>query len=57
MRYMKCGKPLDEVDDALRCMCLRWATVGSAEKERNVEEKGGGRDGVAVAKWFRAGLV
>jgi len=26
VQYMQCTPPVDEVDDLLRCVCLRWAT-------------------------------
>lgn len=39
LQYIECLLPLDEVDEALRCMCLQWATTASAEKEHDLERE------------------
>lgn len=31
--------PLDEVGEALRCVCLRWAAARSVEERHNIELK------------------
>lgn len=40
VRYMKCMPPLNELDEALVCVCLQWATAGSAEEAHDVYEEG-----------------
>lgn len=43
-----------EVDEALRRVCLEWATASSAKKRHDVEERGRGRDAVAAGESFGA---
>lgn len=50
--YMECGPSLDKVDDARRCLCLQWATAGSAETRQYIENKGEDRDALTAGKWF-----
>lgn len=46
---------LDKVDEDLKCVYLRWATAGSAEKSTDIEEKRESRD--ALAEGERLELV
>lgn len=39
LRYMECVTPLDEVDEALKCVCLQWVTSNSAEYRGDVGER------------------
>lgn len=48
--YTELVAPLDEEDEALKCMYLRWVTFGSGEKGDDVERERKGREQVAVGK-------
>lgn len=41
VRHMDCAAPLDELDEASKCVSLQWATSGS---EKNRDNVGRGRD-------------
>lgn len=53
---MACMPPLDEVDRAARCVCLRWASAGSAEERHDVEKEQGDGDVVAAGEWLEVVL-
>lgn len=50
MQFMECVPLLDEVNEALECRCLQWATAGSAGENHDVEEQAGDRAAVAAGK-------
>lgn len=56
VRYMKYVPLLGKLEEALRCLCLQWATAGSAEKERDIEKEGGDGDVVVDGEWYGAVL-
>lgn len=47
--YIECVPHLEEADEAVSCLCLQWATAGSAEREHDVEKKSGDRSAVAAS--------
>lgn len=52
VQYRECVPPSYRAYEAVRCFCLRWATLGSAKKGHNVEKEGEVGDAVAVGEWF-----
>lgn len=38
-RYMECAASLDDVHEALKCVCLQWATSGSGKEGDDAEKK------------------
>lgn len=36
VRHIECVPPLNEVDEALSCVCLQWVTLGFGEEEDDV---------------------
>lgn len=50
MQYMESELPLNEVDEALGCVCRQWATVRRAEKEYDEENEGKGSDAVVAGE-------
>lgn len=37
VQFMNCIPPLHDVDDALECACLRWATIKCGENETKLD--------------------
>lgn len=54
VRYEKCLPPLNEMDEALRCVRLRHATENSAKEKHDVVEKPEDRNAVAANDWVGA---
>lgn len=54
LQYMECVPPLDAVDDALGWVCLRWATTGGGEDERESGTALKENDCTVVEEWFGA---
>lgn len=50
---MECGPSLDKMGEAIRYVCLQWATAGSLEEGHDVVEKGEDIDAVAAGEGYR----
>lgn len=53
-RFMECVPPLDALDDASECMCLRRATAKCRENETEVERMEGEKIRTAAGEWSGA---
>lgn len=49
---LKWEPPLDETDEAPRCVCHHWATGGSAGDGHDVGEEASDGDALGVVEWF-----
>lgn len=38
LQYMECSNPLDDIDERLGCMCLRWSTGDEMDHMREKRE-------------------
>lgn len=54
VRYMDFVPSLDKRDEALRCVCLQWATAGCAEEKSKKGETVKERYPVVAGDWFEA---
>lgn len=52
MRFMKFVALLDGWNEALVCVCLQWATLGTGEEGDDVGREGEGRKLVTAGQWF-----
>lgn len=54
VRYMNSVPLLDEEDEALRVLCLQWATAGIAKKGHSTVKEGEDRDALVAGEWLGA---
>lgn len=52
VRYMDSLPSFGEADDALRCVCQKWATAGAAKEWRDIDEAEGDGDTLVASEWI-----
>lgn len=54
VQYMESVLPLNAVDDASGCVCMRWARTNERENENKVGRSAKDNDCALEAEWLRA---
>lgn len=52
VRYKECVPSLDEVGEALKCLCVQLTTAGFLEERHDVEKEIEDKDSAAAGEWY-----
>lgn len=52
LRHMDCLPPMQEADEAFKCVSLQWVAAGSTEEGQDVEKEKRQRNSVVASEWF-----